>query len=413
MTTEYCPEMLGDLLPIYYRRLFPYDSYCRWLGAGNVDKSYLARREFSFTLEGDIYLRYQSFSNAQDLQKEMVNKRPVKIDVGAIFNARPSDHKKVANFQPQEKELVFDIDMTDYDDIRTCCEGASICNKCWPFMTVALKILDRALRQDFGFKHLLWVYSGRRGIHCWVSDPIAKRLGQTGRAAVAEYLQVITGGEARAKKVNLRFKEIHPHIAKSLDIVKANFEKLCLHDQDILANESRWTKVLALIPDEGLRKDIAEMMPKHKSSVERWNAIHQRVQSFLKYEKKSGHRTNANILNEIMLQFAYPRLDIAVSKGLNHLLKSPFCIHPKTGRVCIPIDPAKCDSFDPMTVPTILQLTDEIDRFEKEEKDKNVSKDYKKTSLREPMKVFDEFLSKLSENWRGKLMEKSDASKNF
>ena len=66
-----------------------------------------------------------------------------------------------------------------------------------------------------------------------------------------------------------------------------------------------------------------------------------------------------------------------------------------------------------MTVPTILQLTDEIDRFEKEEKDKNVSKDYKKTSLREPMKVFDEFLSKLSENWRGKLMEKSDASKNF
>lgn len=411
MGVAYDPESLNELLPIYYKRLFPYEPYCKWLGAGNTDKTFLARREFSFTLQDDIYLRYLSFSNYQELQTEMIKRLPHKIDIGAVYNARPTDHKKITNFQPQEKELVFDIDMTDYDDIRTCCSGASICNKCWQFMTVALKILDRSLREDFGFKHLLWVYSGRRGIHCWVSDPAARKLGQSGRSAVAEYLQVITGGESKTKKVTLR-TTMHPSISKSLDIIKGSFERLCLKDQDILGDAERWNKVLALVPDDDLREQLAENMPKSKNSVERWNMMNDYITAYL--EKRIGRpKTTRNILAEIMLQFAYPRLDIAVSKGLNHLLKSPFCVHPKTGRVCIPIDPNKAEQFDPMSVPTITQLTSEIDKFAQEEKEKNVSKDYKKTSLREPVKIFEEFLSKLGETWRGKLIESSDAQMNF
>ena len=40
-------------------------------------------------------------------------------------------------------------------------------------------------------------------------------------------------------------------------------------------------------------------------------------------------RQNNSVLIEIIFTYTYPRLDVH-SKGMNHLLKSPWCAHPKT-----------------------------------------------------------------------------------
>jgi DNA primase small subunit len=45
----------------------------------------LEKREFSFTLDGDIYLRFLAFKEASEFKEELKKKKPIKIDIGAVY----------------------------------------------------------------------------------------------------------------------------------------------------------------------------------------------------------------------------------------------------------------------------------------------------------------------------------------
>ena len=85
-------------------------------------------------------MRYQSFSDEKELAASVRKRNPQKIDIGAVFSNPPKDHKAIKNIAPVQRELVFDIDLTDYDAVRTCCSGANICHRCWPYMNMAIKV---------------------------------------------------------------------------------------------------------------------------------------------------------------------------------------------------------------------------------------------------------------------------------
>ncbi|KAL5111228.1 DNA primase small subunit [Taenia crassiceps] len=400
-------ENIDQSLKIFYKKIFPCDTLCKWLSCGSIQQSEtLARREFSFSLAGDIYLRYQSFSDPASLRRELVKTCPHKIDIGAVYSAPPKLQRSMSSvsFVPEWKELVFDIDLTDYDDTRFCCGAGNpnavtaICHHCWELAKCAVICLDRALREDFGFEHILWVYSGRRGVHCWVSDSVARRLDSAGRTAVAEYLTIIHGSDARkpkAKPPSLFEPSLHPSVEAAAELLSSHFLKYCI-SQDLLSslypNRVRW--VLQHLPSDlaSQRNKLLEQWTSNEtnggdSTAKRWNTL----KCFLQEERRH------NIIKDIVLSTVYPRLDINVTNGPGHLLKSPFCVHPKTGFVCVPIDPQKIEEFDPLTVPRLSELIAQLSLANApEEVTSQHLLAYKQTTLRPYIEFFESFVNRLS-----------------
>ncbi|KAF1406348.1 DNA primase small subunit, partial [Spheniscus magellanicus] len=221
--------------------------------------------------------------------------------------------------------------------------------------------------EDLGMKHRLWVYSGRRGVHCWVCDDAVRKWSPALRAATVEYLTLVKVSAQGAG---------HPLPAppRLTASVPSGRSRDCEEGDPLRARP----------PLHQHREPLQGEFPKKRDSVQRWELLKGRMER----TRVSGHgaapggeaghccppRCPLTCLSpqraagtgrstpcyadwEIMLQYCFPRLDINVSKGVGHLLKSPFSVHPKTGRISVPLDLRRLDQFDPFAVPTIRYMS--------------------------------------------------------
>lgn len=345
----------------YYQRLLPWYDIYLWLNQSETPTNMFTDREFGAVFRkadgGEAFSRYCTYADVDAFKKAMVSLAPERFEIGAVFSVNPSVFRNASKSKlfPIAKELNFDIDLTDYDDVRTCCQGKDICIKCWQFITVAIHVIDKALREDFGFEHLLWVFSGRRGAHCWVSDAAARKLDDVQRKSIVSYLSLQTkNGRTLVRR------PLHPHIERSVKFLATRFEKNILVDQDPWCARSGWEKLLDLISHADLVRALRTQWEKEvdKSSKLRWRDITKFSEGL--------HVDLASVKENLILACMYPRLDANVTCAMNHLLKSPFCVHPSTNKVCVPIDKSKVDLFDPRVVPTLEKVLSEIDNFSDE-----------------------------------------------
>lgn len=387
-------------LRLYYEKIFPYHLLYKWLSYG--DPSYFLRREIAFVFK-NVYSRHISFETESEFIQHILKKIPSKMEIGCIYDIPPQDYALASYCTAMEKELVFDIDMTDYDEIRSCCREANVCNKCWKFLCIACKILDRVIKEDFGFRHVLWVFSGRRGIHCWVCDKEARNLSNYERQSILDYINLIQGSANMNRRVKLPTSSLHNSIRKALNIIEENFIDFIIVEQDILGNDDRLKNFMRLLWDLPVR-NFEEVMKEGKTSLERWQVFVSQLQGLM--DKNVLPNKFKYLKEEIILHLAYPRLDVGVTKKLDHLLKSPFCVHPETGKICVPFLPHEIDNFDTDKVPTLNSLLDELNDYYKEIAKSNISDSTKscnatktenveRTSLIYSYNIFQDFVMNL------------------
>lgn len=159
-------------------------------------------------------------------------------------------------------------------------------------------MLHDALTDQFGFKHLLWVYSGRRGIHCWVSDKEAMELTDDSRKAIVGWLEVVKGGKDMAKKVNVRLGAgkngpgiLPPSIQAALEPLATRFSTLILTDQNCFGSDEGYEDLLKLIPDGSVVNKLRNRWKSDpdRHSTDKWKDFKAEVKE---YDKGSAQRVS-------------------------------------------------------------------------------------------------------------------------
>ena len=160
--------------------------------------------------------------------------------------------------------------------------------------------------------------------------------------------------------------------------------------QDPFASDEQAERLLQLLPDRGLNESLRSRWQASpgRPSASKWADIDALAKTGA--SKSLDPKALLEAKQDIVLEYTYPRLDAEVSKKLNHLLKSPFVVHPGTGRVCVPIDTSALEDFDPISVPTVQSLLGEIDAWKPDDEDEKAQSlpDWEKTSLKPFVEYF-------------------------
>ena len=244
----------------------------------------------------------------------------------------------------KEKELVFDIDVTDFNRFCDCREISKMCNICSIHLLGSHLILNHYLKEVFGYndKNILWVFSGCKGIHCFVNSLIALKLTDKERVNLFNFIHIDKNDDDKLKSYINYLQKTDPLFINQLisffeeNVIKKRnlflleaFESYCLSKIQLHYNvihqiiKNNWSKISSLSLYEEEKENV---------SLKKW--------MFLGNIENTQFIDNENLVKPslfIIFKLFYPIID----KGpmtMSHLIKTPFSLHSLTSNISLPVD---------------------------------------------------------------------------
>jgi DNA primase small subunit len=364
---SHAPRIADTVIQNYLEFSFPSDAVATMLTMnGTVDLQY--RHLALSTLDGS-YVHHFEHTTRQELNRALHWRNAAAIHVG---EATTSDTQGREIFQSSVhpigrytfKELCFDVDVTDYDkpfmqtaganldadeaeegdtvtetSVRWCdCKHKKqLCKLCWYMIEASASFLRDMVVRRMGIdkRHVLWVFSGSKGIHMWVNAAECLHLTHEERVfLVQRYINVdlekaLTRDTRDPLIEDLFVRLIYPH-----------FTRHCIARRQFLAPEQA-PRILNQWADW--------IMPFAPSLASTWRAVRaatsedvwtQIIAQNNTWLMTHAMRTTGNVPNPlawVVAHYAWPRIDTKVTTERRKTLKSPFSVHAETHRVALPI----------------------------------------------------------------------------
>jgi DNA primase small subunit len=314
------------------------------------------RREFAFLLFGGKgMVRHLGFDRREAIWRFLEERIPQHAYYSSAYYQHP-DAAKMVDKQWMGAELIFDLDSDHLPNADKMGYVESLVEVKKEF----IKLIEEFLLGDFGFneKHMELYFSGGRGYHCHVKDPVILDLDSNERREIVDYItgrdlqdSIIFHEQATGRKSygNYSFAS-----GKSL--------KMPTPDQD--GWKGRISRGIIDLVNEIKKSDDPEKRLE-EYGVSKRDA--ERLVSELSEERmkriKDGLLDQSKTIRKFFLNSALRKTAVSLSAGetdepvtcdVKRLIRLPSSLHGKTGLKVVKISVDELKDFDPLRDAVVL-----------------------------------------------------------